>query len=152
MPSKCLRETVGHSLARTCKLLRIRAHGMLDQINLYRGQQFVLGVLWEQEGVSHSELAQALHVRPSTVTNAIKRMEKAGLVECRQDEQDARVSRIYLTGEGRAIRGAVEEVWRELEALAFHGFSAEEKERLDRMLTRIRENLLREEANENEES
>ncbi|HDQ73537.1 MAG TPA: MarR family transcriptional regulator [Chloroflexi bacterium] len=139
---------MGHSLAQTCKLLRIRAHGMLDQINLYRGQQFVLGVLWEQEGITHSELAEALHVQPSTVTNALKRMEKAGLVERRHDSHDARVSRVYLTEAGRAIRGAVEEMWRALDTQAFRGFSAEEKETLDRMLTRIQENLLQKDVNE----
>ncbi len=151
MPSKCLRETTGYSLAQTCKLLRIRAHGMLERINLYRGQQFVLCVLWEREGITHSELAEALHVQPATVTNALKRMEKAGLVERRHDPQDARVSRVYLTEAGRAIRGAAEEVWQELDTLVFQGFSAEERECLDRMLARIQENLLREAADGHEQ-
>jgi MarR family transcriptional regulator, organic hydroperoxide resistance regulator len=148
MSSKCMRETMGHLLAQTCKLLRVQAHAMLEQVNLYRGQQFVLCVLWEQEGITHSELAEALHVQPSTVTNALKRMEKAGLVERRHDSHDARVSRVYLTEAGRSIRGEAEEVWRALDAQAFHGFSAEEKETLGQMLTRIQENLLHEATHE----
>jgi DNA-binding MarR family transcriptional regulator len=131
-------------LAQTCKYLRARVHASLDEIGLYRGQQFVLCALWEQEGITHSELADKLHVQPATVTNALKRMEQAGLVVRRQDARDRRVSRVYLTDAGRDIRGAVEQVWGELEAKTFAGFSTEERAKLCDFLCRIRENLVRE--------
>ena len=138
-------ETTGHLMAQTCKLLRIQAHTRLDTIGLHRGQQFLLGVLWDREGLTHSEVARALHVQPATVTNMLKRMEKAGLVERRPDPEDARVSRVYLTERGRDIHGAFDEVWYELEELALAGFDPEEREKLGQMLLRIRENLLQEE-------
>jgi DNA-binding MarR family transcriptional regulator len=70
-------------------------------------------------------------------------MEKAGFVERRQDAEDQRVSRVYLTDAGRNIRDAVEGVWSELEGQAFAGFSSEERALLSRFLLRIRENLMR---------
>ncbi len=133
-------------LAQTCKYLRARVHTSLDEIGLYRGQQFVLCALWEREGITHSELASKLHVQPATVTNALKRMEQAGLVVRRHDARDHRVSRVYLTDAGRDIREAVERVWGELEAQTFAGFSAEERARLCDFLCRIRENLVGEAA------
>lgn len=135
-------KTTGHSLAQTCKLLRARVHSMLDEVGLYRGQQFVLGALWAGEGVTHSELARKLHIRPATMTNALKRMERAGLVERRPDQEDQRVSRVYLTDAGRSIRDGVERVWSELEDVAFAGFTTQERTQFQEMLRRIQENLM----------
>ena len=140
-----LQQATSHLLVQTCKLLRIRAHALLEEIGLYGGQQFVLMALWQKEGITHSELAGQLHVRPATITNALKRMERAGFVERRQDAEDQRVSRVYLTDAGRNIRDAVEGVWRELEKQTFAGFSSEERTLLDQFLLRIRNNLMREE-------
>jgi len=71
-------------------------------------------------------------------------MEKTGLVERRQDTEDQRVSRVYLTDAGRNIRDAVERVWHELEEQTFAGFSLEERVLLRRLLLQVRENLIRE--------
>jgi DNA-binding MarR family transcriptional regulator len=144
MVQQPLQRAMSHLLVQTCKLLRIRAHALLEQIGLYGGQQFVLMALWENEGITHSELAEQLHVRPATITNALKRMERTGFVERRQDAEDQRVSRVYLTEAGRNIRGAVEGVWRELEAQTFAGFSSEERALLNQFLLWIRDNLMRE--------
>ena len=135
--------TIGYVLARTCKLLHARMHTALDGIGLYRGQQFALHVLWENEGITHSELAERLCVQPATVTNILKRMEEAGLVERRHDEEDQRVSRVYLTDAGRGIRGKAEKVRRELDAEAFAGLSEEERATLRELLVRVQENLTR---------
>ena len=135
-------------LAQTCRLLRSQIRVLLGEIGLCRGQQFVLHTLWVEEGITHSELAERLKIRPATVTNMLKRMEKAGLVERRQDTKDQRVSRAYLTGAGLDIRDAVEETWRELERRAFSGFSSEELDSLSQLLIKIQENLLRKAADD----
>ena len=144
-------ETTGYMLAQTCRLLRTQAHALLGEIGLCGGQQFVLHVLWAEEGITHSELAERLKVSPATVTNMLKRMEKAGLVERRQDTKDQRVSRAYLTDAGLDIRDAVEETWREIERQAFSGFSSEERDSLDQLLIRTRENLLHKAADDGSE-
>jgi len=142
MTGQLLQNTTGQLLARTCKLLRIRAHTVLGEVGLYRGQQFVLSALWEQEGISQSELAEQLHVQPSTITNALQRMERAGLVERRHDTEDQRVSRVYLTDAGRDIREAVEAIWAELEEQAFAGLSPEEIEVFRRLMAQVYDNLI----------
>jgi DNA-binding MarR family transcriptional regulator len=136
-------ETTGYMLAQTCKRLRAHVHGALEEIGLYRGQHFILHVLWENEGLMHSELAARSCVQPATITNALQRMEKAGLVERRTDEQDQRVSRVYLTDAGRSMRERAERVWREMEAQAFAGLSQEDQETLQRLLATIQKNLTR---------
>ena len=141
-----LSATFGYLLAQVCKAHHFRARTLLDELGLYRGQQFVLCALWAEEGITHSELAERLHVHPATVTNAIKRMEQAGFVERRPDLEDQRVSRVYLTDAGREIQDAVEGVWAELEEQTLDGFSEAERSTLEQFLERILRNLIEEEA------
>lgn len=142
MSDEPLSEITGPLLSQICKLMRGRMHALWQGIGLYRGQPFVLRTLWEEEGITHSELANRLHVRPSTTSNMIKRMEKAGFVVCKPDLEDQRVSRVYLTDAGCAIRDQVRQVWRELDTTALAGFSLEERVLLRRFLFRIRDSLL----------
>jgi len=142
MPSQPLQENTGHLLMQTCKLLRTRVHALLGEFGLYCGQPFVLRVLWQEEGVTHSELAEKLRVQPATMTNTLKRMEKAGFVERRHDAADQRVSRVYLTDAGRDIQDAVDGVWSELEERTFAGFSSDEVATFRQLLVHINDNLL----------
>jgi len=136
------REPVGPLLGEICRLSHMRMHSLLEDLDLYRGQPQVLRALWDREGITHSELAQILHVRPSTVTNTVQRMEKAGFVKRRDDSQDHRVSRVYLTDAGRDIRSQLQEIWKKREQEAFAGFNQEDQELLCRFLVRMRDNLL----------
>jgi len=129
-------------LIEVCKLHYANSHELLEQIGLYRGQPPVLQTLSRQEGLSHSELARQLHVKPATITQMIKRMEQAGFVQRRRDTEDERVSRVYLTELGRAIQGDLDRVLGTIEARTFAGFSQAERELVARFLSRMRHNLL----------
>jgi DNA-binding MarR family transcriptional regulator len=130
-------------LLQICKLHYARTHTLLEEIGLYRGQPPMLFALWEQEGLTHSELATRLRVQPATITKMIRRMERAGFVERRSDPEDQRVSRVHLTDAGRSIRDRVEQVWRALEEEIFGGFSVEERDALRRLFIQMRGNLER---------
>ena len=130
-------------LARICKLHHARAHTLLEALGLYRGQPPLLFALWHHEGLTHGELAERLHVQPATITKMIQRMEKAGFVERRPDPQDQRVSRVYLTEEGRAIHSHVRQALLTLEEETFAGFTLQDRALLDRFLLQIRANLMR---------
>ena len=145
MSQESVPESIDYLLAQVCRLHYIRTHVLLKEIGLYRGQSPVLRALWEKEGRTHSELAARLHVQPATITKMIKRMERAGFVERRQDLEDERVSRVYLTEAGRAIQADVQQVWRTLEEQTLVGFSLEERVLFDQFLLRIHDNLMREE-------
>lgn len=47
-------------------------------------------------------LARNAHVRPSSVSEVLERLEKSGLIERRRDQKDRRVLRVYLTDKGSA--------------------------------------------------
>ena len=71
----------------------------------------------------------------------IQRMEKAGFLLRKADEQDQRVSRVYLTEHGRAVREELQAVWERLEREDFAGFDEQELAMLRSFLHRIRANL-----------
>lgn len=143
MPQEAESESMNHLLVQVCRLHHFRTRVLLGKIGLYRGQPPALRALWEKEGLTHSELAERLHVRPATITKMIQRMERAGFVERRQDPEDQRISRVYLTQVGRAIREDVQKAWHETEEETFGGFTLEERVLLRRFFLQIRDNLLR---------
>jgi len=136
-------ESLNFLLAQVCRLKHARVHTLLEALGLYSGQPPVLRALWQQEGLTHTELAKLLHVQPATITKMLQRMEKSGFVQRRPDLEDQRVSRVYLTPAGHAIQDAVRQVWQTLEAETFADFTMEERVLLRRFFLQIRENLMR---------
>lgn len=136
-------DTMDFLVANICHLHRIRADQLLEKLGLYRGQPPVLFALWDQEGLTQSELADRLQVSPPTITKMLQRMEKSGFIYRKMDPKDQRVSRVYLTEPGRAVQSKVEETWQTMEAETFADFTMEERVLLRRFLLQMRENLAR---------
>jgi DNA-binding MarR family transcriptional regulator len=135
------REKLDFLLAQVCHLHHSRAHQLFEAIGLYRGQPPVLRALWEQGGLTQTELAGRIKVSPATMTKMLQRMEKAGFIQRQPDPEDQRISRVYVTEAGRAIKAALEESWQTMEMDTFAGFSLEEQGLLRRFLLQMRANL-----------
>jgi MarR family transcriptional regulator, organic hydroperoxide resistance regulator len=134
-------DSIGHLLVQICRAHRNSAQELLSTLELYPGQEFLLLRLWSEEGVTQSELVEQLCVQPATVTKTIDRLERAGLVRRQIDVADQRVSRVYLTESGRALREPVEQVWEQLERQTLATFSIEERVLLRRLLLQVLANL-----------
>lgn len=67
-------------------------------------QYLVLLVLWEQDGVSMSEIGQRLMLGTGTLTPLVKRLEAQNIVQRERDEDDERVVRIWLSPQGLDLR------------------------------------------------
>ena len=77
---------------------------LLDRIGLTYPQYLVMLVLWEQDGVTVSELGERLFLDSGTLTPLLKRLEAQGQIARLRDVQEERRVRITLTAEGRALR------------------------------------------------
>jgi len=135
--------TLNGLIGQVCHLHHHRMRLALEGLGLHRGQPRLLHLLWEREGWAHSELAEAMHVEPATVTKMLQRMERHGFVERRADPQDERISRVYLGEAGRKVREKLEKALQELEQELLSGFTEEEGEQLRRFLVRIRDRMMR---------
>jgi MarR family transcriptional regulator, organic hydroperoxide resistance regulator len=66
-------------------------------------QRLVVRVLFRYPGASAGELADALHLHPSTLTGVLDRLERARLIERRRDPSDHRRALFHLSSRGRDI-------------------------------------------------
>lgn len=97
--------------------------------------------LREAEWLSVSDIAGQANGKLATMTKTVQRMRSDGLVACRADESDRRVTLVSLTPKGRAAAeraaAAAEHVFRR----AFHAMPAEQRDGLTRLLREVAENL-----------
>lgn len=78
-----------------------------EQAGLSVAATRILGRLRDAGQLKISDLAAAERSSQPTITNHIKRLEEAGLVERHSDPDDARVSLISATSAGRARLSAI---------------------------------------------
>ena len=110
---------------------RLTAHGV------HSGQQFILGCLWDRDGITPGEIASIINVEAPTVTRAVQRMTTSGLVRVDADAEDGRRVRVWLTDEGERLRDVVPAITHRLEEDALSALSAEERVALYDMLDRV---------------
>ncbi len=88
------------------------------------------------EPAAVGEIAADLGVAPAAVTNLSKRMQAAGMVERVGDAGDARLTRLQMTGAGRAAGVRAGEVLVELNGRLAEGFTERELQTVARWLAR----------------
>jgi len=138
---------VGKLIAGIGRLQAIRADRTLEGIGLYRGQSFLLMTLSEEEGLTHSEIAEKLNISPAAATKVIKRLEELHFLQRRPDPADERISRVFLEEEGWAVIHQIKGVFQQMEQILCTDFSPEEKQTLLKLLARVYTNLLNYPAN-----
>ncbi len=77
---------------------------MLEEMGLTYPQYLAMLVLWEQDGLTVSELGERLYLDSGTLTPLLKRMETAGLLSRIRAVQDERRVHITLTAAGRKLK------------------------------------------------
>jgi len=77
---------------------------LLEELGLTYPQYLAMLVLWEQDGLTVSELGERLYLDSGTLTPLLKRMETAGLVSRLRAVQDERRVHITLTAAGRKLK------------------------------------------------
>lgn len=84
----------------------MRAHfkvmtNIMNNENIHPAQVRCLLAMQSREGIFQRELAEELHIERATATVMLQRMERSGLIKRCADENDQRLTRIFLTDFGR---------------------------------------------------
>lgn len=140
-------DSLYHIFGEIIRLHYHRSHNLLDKLGIYPGQPPMLLSLYHKDGQSQKELAEKIKIKPATITVMLGRMEKSELVTRRQDTEDQRISRVYLTEKGKKVCEELKQVFFTLGGECFSNFTDDEKESLRKLLMKMRDNLV--EASEN---
>ena len=98
--------------------LQMRSKRMAATLGVTGPQRLVIRIVGRFPGVSAGQLAEILHLHPSTLTGILKRLERAGLLARRRDPRDARRAVLGLSPAGRRLdvmtAGTIESVMHEV--------------------------------------
>ena len=132
---------LGRLLAHLCRLQATRADQLMEQIGLFHGQGMLLVILSNQDGLTHSEIAEKLQISPSAATKVIKRLENLQYLQRQPDPADERISRVYLQPDGWAVIDRIHTAFNHINGVMAAGISDEELQLLRRLIGRIYCNL-----------
>ena len=82
-------------------LQKVSKH-MAANLGLTGPQRLAMRMIAQRPGLAAGELADLLHLDPSTITGILRRLERARWITRDSDPADARRTRLYLTAGGRA--------------------------------------------------
>ena len=122
-------------------LRRIRSRSLLNDSGLHPGQPRILEYIRSHPGCTQKETADELDVTPASAAASLKRLEKAGLVERRPDDSDARRNRLFLTEQGIARLEENKKRFEALDQAMFAGFQEDEVEAFRRACEKMFDNL-----------
>jgi DNA-binding MarR family transcriptional regulator len=137
MQDNRLRDALGFALVRTFRGVN-RAHNRaLRPFGLSAEQAHVLIALWLEGPMKVGELQRLLALSSATLTGAIDRMEKAGLVRRVPDPDDRRAFRVEPARIEARRRRAVEDTLEETEERCFSTLTGAERRKLYELLGKI---------------
>ncbi|WP_299596481.1 MarR family winged helix-turn-helix transcriptional regulator [uncultured Microbulbifer sp.] len=129
-----------HSVAH---LLRRNFDRRAKSYDLTRSRWQILWNLSREEGVKQAELADRMDVARISLTRQLDLLEAEGLVERRQDTEDRRCYRLYLTAAAAPVLQVLQQLAEETRTEALAGLSAEEQRQLFGLISRVRNNVSR---------
>jgi len=98
-----------------------------EKYGITLSQGAILHQFWHKDGLTQKEIQENLNLRGASVSGLVDILFKKGLISRRQDEEDARYKRLYLTEEGHKLGVLCAGVIKEVEDEISQGFSEEEK-------------------------
>ena len=93
--------------------------------------------LWEEEGITQTDIAKKSKVENSTTTRTLDKLENLGLLERRSDPNSRRSFRIYLTDSGRALKSKLIHIPVEINQEMLNSLDKEEQRTMIALLQKI---------------
>ena len=119
--------SAGYLANHLARLFARNLQARIKPMGLSTGTFPVLLELWEQDGLTQSELVRRLDIEQATIANTLARMERDGFVTRRKNTSDARSQLVWLTPKARALKTPAIEAASAGNADALHGLSAPER-------------------------
>ena len=112
----------------------------LQDYDITPSQYELLRCLWKHDGLTPSQLAQAMHLDTSSITGILGRLEKKNLISRVYSQEDRRSVSIYLREEGKQLWSQIDHVIDEANAKIISGFNEKDYSQFLSYLTMIENN------------
>ncbi len=119
------------------KVSEITENDFLNQ----KASRFILFTLSINDGISQNDIVRATHLKGSTISVALAKLEKEGYVKRINDAYDQRQIRVYITEKGDKLNADRREMIQNLEKKAFKGLTAKEEKNAAFVLATMIKNL-----------
>ncbi len=123
------------------RLLRTYADQKAAQFGITRAQWAVMSRLDRSEGLKQSELAEMLDLQPITLTRLLDRLSEHGLIERRDDPNDRRANRLFLTPSARPLLEQLSDLGEDLMTTVLAGIDQATVKEMLANLSIARDNL-----------
>jgi DNA-binding MarR family transcriptional regulator len=131
-----------HAFGRMMHLNRLVMARMVAQHGAHHGEVIALALLSRKEGVSQRELGDILHLSAPRVSVILDSLERSGAVLRRPDETDRRLSRIFLTPDGRLREKEQREILRDYVNRTIGALPEADRSELARLLGELADRTL----------
>ena len=128
---------------RTFRCGKLYRNEALAQIGLEGSDQPFILHICHSPGITQEQLAREIYIDKSGVARKLASLEKRGYICRESDPQDKRVLRVYPTDAVKDMLPAIRNSIAEWNGRILEGFSEEEKEQLESLLTRVMDNAIR---------
>lgn len=111
------------------------------ECNLTKGQYLYVIRIYENPGIIQEELSDMIKVDKTTISRAVKKLEKDGFIEKKSDEENKKIKRLYVSKKGEEVYDFIKRENDYSNEIALKGFSKREAEEIEKLLIKVRKNV-----------
>lgn len=141
VPDDNFKQLLADQLFDVTRQMRADLSKRLQKLDLYGGQERIILLLRDKDGLAPGTIASELGVSPPTVAKSINRLAASGLVVRRTDKNDRRRASVHLTTLGHSLVKKIKKEQKKWVKAAFDGLKSSERKAVSAYLERILENL-----------
>lgn len=128
-------------LKKANRLLIKKANELLKPHGITHAYTYFLMELYQQDGLTQSEMHKRIGIEQPTAVRTLDRMERDGLILREPSPTDRRAVFIKLTNKGRQYKEIILGCAKELNGFALQGFTDNECALLNQLVRRLNSNL-----------
>ncbi len=136
-----LENSLGFQMTVAARSMKHALDVKLAEHGVTSSQYVALEILWQNNGLSISDLGKELHFDNPTLSGIINRLVHAKLIRRSRDRNDRRVIKVFLTDRGRELSDILPKVAEDVNKRAVENFSKKDKKAILDLAKRVHSNL-----------
>jgi DNA-binding MarR family transcriptional regulator len=136
-----LSRSLGYHIRQLTESVNNALHSRLNAEGITVGHWRYLRELFQQDGLSNTELSDRVGRRGPTTVVALRSLERAGLVEIVPHPEDRRMRTVHLTARGKSMWQKAAPLLAQVEEIALAGVDPAELTAFKRVILKMQRNM-----------